>query len=32
MAEGQFWQYDTAGQDGGHDHDSLFRIRYDRYF
>ena len=32
MAEGQFWQYDNAGQDGGHDHDSLFRIRYDRYF
>ena len=32
MAEGQIWNYDVPGGDSGDGTDSLFRIRYDRYF
>ncbi|HOH07237.1 MAG TPA: hypothetical protein PLF89_06900, partial [bacterium] len=32
MAEGQLWSYDVPGGDSGDGTDSLFRIRYDRYF
>ncbi len=32
MAEGQFWKYGVQGGDSADETDSLFRIRYDRYF